>query len=155
MLPDDGFWAAKQVMAFTEAEIRALVRTAEYSSEEGSEYLVKSLMGRREKIGRTYFSHVLPLDNIRIQNGRVVFDDLGVKYGFAPARQYQYAWSSFDNESGARTALAGATSDAVPSGARGGYAVVRIQAGDPKKVVDVYVRQRGGQPEVVGIERTW
>jgi hypothetical protein len=155
MLPDDGFWAAKQVMAFTEPEIRAIVRTAEYSSEEGSEYLVKSLMGRREKIGRTYFTQVLPLDNIRVENGRVAFEDLGVKYGFAQARQYQYAWSSFDNETGARTAISGATSDAVPSGTGGGYAVVRIQAGDPKKVVDVYVRQRGGQTEVIGIERTW
>jgi hypothetical protein len=112
-------------------------------------------MGRREKIGRTYFTHVLPLDNVRVDNGRVVFDDLGVKYGFAQARQYQFAWSSFDNGTGARTAISGATSDTVPTGVSGGYAVVRIQAGDPKKVVDVYVRQRGGQTEVVGIERTW
>ena len=35
MLPDDGFWAAKQVMAFTEPEVRRCVKLAEYSSEAG------------------------------------------------------------------------------------------------------------------------
>jgi hypothetical protein len=52
MLPDGAFWAAKQVMAFTEPEVRAIVKTGEFSSDEGIEYLIESLMKRREKIGR-------------------------------------------------------------------------------------------------------
>ena len=32
-LPDDTFWAARQVMAFTDEEIRAIVQTGQYSKE--------------------------------------------------------------------------------------------------------------------------
>ena len=34
-LPDDEFWAAKQVMAFTDEQIRAIVKVAEYSDPAG------------------------------------------------------------------------------------------------------------------------
>lgn len=155
MLPDDGFWAAKQVMAFTEPEVRAIVKTAEYSSEEGVEYLIRSLMQRREKIGRAYFGMVLPLDSFAIEDGRLKFEDLGAKYGFHSPRNYQISWSSFDNESGARTAVAGASPDVLPSDLRDGYAVAQIKAEDPKKTIDVYVRVRGGRREIVGVERHW
>jgi hypothetical protein len=155
MLPDDGFWAAKQVMTFTEPEIRAIVKTADYSSEAGVEYLIHSLMRRREKIGRAYFSMVLPIDNVTIENGRLRFDDLAVKYGFHASRAYQYRWSTFDNDSGAREEIAGAMSDSLPSSIRDGYAVVEIKAEDPKHFVDVYVRNRRGRSQVVGIERHW
>jgi hypothetical protein len=154
MLPDDGFWAAKQVMAFTEPEVRAIVKLAEYSSEAGNEYLIQSLMKRREKIGRTYFAMVLPLDNFEVDNGHLRFDDLAVKNGFHTPRTYQYEWSTFDNESGGRSPIPGASSDSLPS-IPGGYAVVQIVAEDRKKSVDVYVRSTGGKPEVVGIERHW
>lgn len=154
-LPDDGFWAAKQVMAFTEADIRAMVKTAEYSSEEGVEYLVKSLVGRRDKIGRAYFNDVLPLDNFVVEGGRLKFEDLAVKYGFAQPRTFRYSWASLDNNTGSRTAIAGATSEAVPSTFSSGYGVVQIQGDDVKKVVDVYLRRRGGSIEVVGVERRW
>lgn len=155
MLPDDAFWAARQVMSFTEPEVRAMVQTAKYSSEQGVEYLIQSLMGRREKIGKTFFSMVLPIDNITVEAGRLKFEDLGVKYGFHPPRQYQYAWSRFDNETEARAAIAGGASDALPSDLKDGYAVVQIKGEDPKKFVDVYVRQRNGRTQVVGIERHW
>jgi hypothetical protein len=154
MLPDDGFWAAKQVMAFTEPEVRAIVKLAEYSSEAGNEYLIQSLMKRREKIGRTYFAMVLPLDNFEVDNGHLRFDDLAVKNGFHTPRTYQYEWSTFDNESGGRSPIPGTSSDSLPS-IPGGYAVVQIVAEDRKKSVDVYVRSTGGKPEVVGIERHW
>jgi hypothetical protein len=154
-LPDDEFWAAKQVMAFTEPEVRAMVRTAEYSSEEGTEYLIRSLMQRREKIGRAFFSAVLPLDNFTVENGRLKFDDLGVRYGFHTPRNYQYSWSRFNNDTESRTPMSSATSEAVPSDFNDGYAVVEIRTEDPKKVVDVYVRRRGARTEVVGIERRW
>jgi hypothetical protein len=158
-LPDDGFWAAKQVMAFTEPEVRAMVKTADYTSEEGVNYLVKSLMQRREKIGRAYFQKVLPLDNFTVDGGRLRFEDLAVKYGFAaqpPA--YHYSWATFDNNTETRTAIAGANSESIPASFTDGYAVVQIHGPDPSKVVDVYLRRRGrssSPPQVVGIERRW
>ena len=154
-LPDDGFWAAKQVMTFTEPEVRAMVKTAEYTSDAGVDYLVKSLMQRREKIGRTYFNMVLPLDNFSVEGGRLRFEDLAVKYGFAQPRTYRYSWSTFDNETEARTPIAGASSETVPASFTSGYAVVQIQGEDAKKLVDVYVRRRGAGMQVVGVERRW
>ena len=155
MLPDDGFWAAKQVMMFTEPEIRAMVKTADYSSEEGVEYLIRSLVQRRDKIGRSYFSMVLPIDNLTIENGRLKFEDLAVKYGFHAPRAFQYSWAAFDNETGARKIISGAISERIPSNMRDGYAVVQIKSEDPTKFVDVYVRRRGSHWQVVGIERHW
>ena len=43
-LPDDTFWAAKQVMTFTEPEIRAIVETGEYSDRRAVDYISKVLM---------------------------------------------------------------------------------------------------------------
>ncbi len=61
-LPDDGFWAAKQVMAFTDEQIRAIVATGEYSRKESAEWIANALIERRDKIGRAFFAQVLPLD---------------------------------------------------------------------------------------------
>src|SRR5205085_1933304 len=98
LLPDDAFWAAKTIMRFTEPEVRAIVSLSEYSARAGIDYLVRVLMERQRKIGLAWFSKVLPLDNFRVEQGRLVWDDLGAQYGFFPGRQYTIAWSDFDNE---------------------------------------------------------
>ena len=50
-LPDDTFWAAKQVVAFTEPEVRAMVETGEYSDRAAVDYMVKTLIERlREQV---------------------------------------------------------------------------------------------------------
>ena len=155
MLPDDAFWAAKQVMAFTEPEVRTMVQSAQYSDAEGVEYLIQVLMTRREKIGRAFFGKLLPLDAFQVRDGRLVFDDLEVKYGFRSPRQFEYRWAIFDNGSGTRTPLSEATTAELPSGLGDGYAVAQIRSGDPKKVVDVYVRTGNGRAEVAGVDRKW
>jgi hypothetical protein len=119
------------------------------------EYLIRSLVKRRDKIGRVYFSMVLPIDNVTIANGRLKFDDLAVTYGFQNARTYTYEWSTFNNETEARSSISGSSSDAIPRTVSSGYSVVRIKAEDPKKFVDVYLRHKSGQPQVVGVERHW
>lgn len=164
-LPDDEFWAAKQVMAFTDDDIRAIVHTGQYSDPEAEEYIVRTLMKRRDIIGRTYIERVLPLDRFEVRNGRLVFDDLGVKYGLVPRRDLRVAWSRFDNASGERTRMAGAngsgertlvagaTDFAVPDG-RGEYWVADIsQAGDERRSVSVFVRKQGTSAGVAGVER--
>jgi hypothetical protein len=152
-LPDDGFWAAKQVMRFTEPEIRALVETAQYTDKQAVDYLVRTLVERQRKIGQEYFSAVLPLDEFRIEDGALAFEDLGVKYGFeTAARPYTVAWSRFDNETEQTTPIAGAVSLGIPPGEDGYYAA-RIHATDPKKTVRVFVRRKAGRTAVVGVER--
>jgi hypothetical protein len=154
MLPDDGFWAAKKVMAFTDDQIRAIVNTGEYSDPAAAEYVTRTLIERRDKIGRAYFAKVLPLDNFRLEDGSLRFDDLDVVYGFHPPRTYSFSWSVFDNQTGNKTALAGASVPELPR-SEAQYLAAEIHAGDASKAVTVYVRNTGGAVAVVGVDRRW
>jgi hypothetical protein len=158
--PDDEYWAAKIVMAFTDDDIRALVETGEYSDPRVVDYLVTTLAQRRDKIGRTYFSKVLPLDNFRIANGELLFEDLSAKYKYRPALEYQIAWSKFNNSTGVLTPLPEEKSSRLPrqiaSAADGEYFAASIQVKpDARKTVTVYLRKKGAAHEIVGIERGW
>lgn len=152
MLPDDAFWAAKTIMRFTEPEIRAIMQTCEYSDKEGLEYLIKVMVERQQKIGKTWFSKVLPLDNFRVADGQLQFDDLGQQYGFVPKRDFTIAWSNFDNDSEKKTALA--TGAQIPR-STSAYIAADIHAGNPSMAVTVYLKRNGDNRELVGIERTW
>ena len=77
-LLDDQLWGAKQVMAFTDDDIAALVSAGEYGDAETDEWIVRCLIERRDRIGRTYFTKIPALDNFRIDDGRLQFDDLAV-----------------------------------------------------------------------------
>ena len=157
-LPDDGFWAAKQVMAFTGDQIRAIVATGEYSRKESADWIANTLIERRDKIGRAFFAQVLALDKFAATGDRLRYEDLEVAHGFRPARPIEQAWSVFDNESGQKKPLPG--SSAIPAGAVpvGGYLACDLTSADPKdagKSVTVYLRKRAGEFAIVGIDRKW
>ena len=48
----------KIVMSFTDDDIRAIVETAQYTDPLATEYMTKTLIARRDRIGRTYFAKV-------------------------------------------------------------------------------------------------
>ncbi|HEY3444006.1 MAG TPA: hypothetical protein VGK29_24850 [Paludibaculum sp.] len=126
---DDAYWAAKQVMAFTDADIRALVETGQYSRPETVEYLTRTLAERRDKIGRTYFTRVLAVDNFRIEGDALRFDDLAVRHGFSAPREFFQTMAS-----------------------QGQYQVHRIyEKGKPETTVTVHVMGS----KIVGVERKW
>src|SRR5437016_10486790 len=79
MNPDDAFWAAKQVMSFTDAEIRAMVATGQYSDPAAAEWVARCLIARRDKIGKAYFEKVLALDGFVVAQGQLRFDDLSTR----------------------------------------------------------------------------
>ena len=147
-LPDDIFWAAKQVMAFTREEIRAMVETGEFSDPKAVDYIAGTLEKRQQKIGRYAFSQVLPLDHFAVRDGKLLFEDLGAKYGFSPPRDYRVKWHRFDNTTSQSTPIESAASMLVPR--EQGYLMAEI-SGSGAKLIRVYVH---GQ-DVVGIERTW
>jgi hypothetical protein len=164
---EDAYWAAKTIMRFTEPEIRALVSTAQFSSKAGVDYLVRILVERQQKIGRTYLTQLLPLEEFRVTDGKLAFEDLAVKYGFAQPRSYTISWSNFDNEAERERAINGANSETVPQ-SNSRFLVARIQAGSDapgvcrvcararaagEPSVTVYLRRNGGGYEVVGIQR--
>jgi len=159
-LPDDEFWAAKIVMAFSDDDIRAIAETGEFSDAHVVDYITKTLAARRDRIGRTYFAKVLPLDNFRVQNSELQFDDLAVKYGLARRRYYTPRWFSLDNITNARTPLPNGVDFQLPAqitnAAAGSYFSVVIRlAGEARKTVAVDLRKIQTGIEVVGIERTW
>jgi hypothetical protein len=156
--PDDDYWAAKQVMAFTDDDIRAIVETARYTDNRAAEYMISTLAARRDKIGRMYFSTVLPLDHFRVERDELLFDDLAVQYGFTVPRTYAVRWSSFDNLQQKHAPIPDAESAHLPAKVRGSSlgsyfcAVIEV-TGDPSKRVSVYVRKENGGYKVVGLDR--
>ena len=153
-LPDDAFWAAKQIMRFTEAEIRALVSTAQYSDAAAVDHLVKVLVERQRKIGEWAFREVLPLDNFRVEGNELRFDDLALTHGFSKAREIKILWSAFDNATGQTSSVAPPAGRSVPAAASQ-YLLAILEGEDAAKKVHVYLRKRGGSWEVVGIDRLW
>ena len=130
-LPDDTFWAAKQVMTFTDDDIHVLVSTGQFSDPEAAAWLVRCLVERRNRIGRAYLGRVLPLDNFRVEDGRLVFDDLEARHGLTAARTFTLEWFSLDNGTGQLTPLASSSSFSVPpAGPDDSYIAARISGVD-------------------------
>ena len=76
-------------MAFTDEAIRALVGEAKFSDPEATRLLTEYLITHRDRIGETYFAKVLPLDNFLIEDGRITFEDLQIKYGLGRQARLQ------------------------------------------------------------------
>lgn len=147
-LPADAFWAAKQVMAFTDEHIRAIVKTGKFSNPDAEKYVADTLIKRRDKIGKDFFAQVLPLDRFAVKDGRLTFDNLAVVHKLSGEPTYTFEWSVFDNDSESRSPLAGQTGPQIPL-VTAPYLVCDIHAGDPSKTVSVYVRDG----RVVGVDR--
>lgn len=157
-LADDTFWAARQVMAFTDSEIRAVVKKGEYSDPGAEDWIVRCLIARRDKIGRTYFSKVLPLDRFRVGGGRLEFDDLAVTHGLTPAREDAIRWARFDNKTERHSQL-DAAGPLLPKELRtagaGEYFAAEIRGDDSRKSVTVYLRMQADGAQLVGLDRKW
>jgi hypothetical protein len=158
-LPDDAFWAAKQVMAFTDEQIRALVSTGESSDPRAEEWITRCLIERRNKIGGAFFAPVLPLDRFEIRDGRLEFDDLAARHKMAPPREYNVEWSLFNNETSASMPVAGATGLTLPApflnAGDGSYFAATIRREDKQPSIVVCLRKAPHGFKVAGIERAW
>lgn len=152
--PDDAFWMAKQIMAFTDEQISAIVKSGKYSDPRTEAWIIECLIKRRDKIGRAHFSQVLPLDKFNVVDGRLTFENLAAKYGFEKEPAYQVRWTIFDNEKETHHDLPAENSLRIPQ-ADQDYIAATIQGSDAAKKVVVYLRANGGTRSVVGIERLW
>jgi hypothetical protein len=165
--PDDLFWAALRVMAFTDDQIRAAVKTGGFTDPAAEKLLGDVLIKRRDKIGRVYFSRINPLVRFALSNsGVLTFENPSVRAGFAPKQRYQAVWASFNNSTGEARQIGSAAASQEESVQgpgelpRGDQAFVKvsIRAAEPPHAawatpVDVYFRQAGGAWKLVGVER--
>ncbi len=93
----DGYWGAKLVMSFTDAQLEAIVKQGQYSNPEAEAYLLRTLKKRRDKTGRYWFSRVNPLDKFRIIRNsdgalELDFEDLGVTGNLWSSDQSKYRY---------------------------------------------------------------
>ena len=154
---EDAFWAAKQVAAFTDDEIRALVRTGEYSDPRATDWIAECLIKRRDKIADVAFARVLPLDKFSVKDGRLAFEDLSASRAAGPSRLFQMHWAKYDQQ-GHFTALPNDVGREIPAIRDTEYLAATIgcvgipgqSCPDP---ITVYVRRAGSGPQVVGIDR--
>ena len=165
--PDDSFWAARRVAAFSDELIRAAVAAGEYSDPAAADYLATVLGRRRDKILQTYLPAVNPLVNFRFDGTTLTFDNAAEQAGVARAPGgYSAQWARFDNDAGTADAIGEPVSATgrelpAPSGlpsADGTYVRVQVRAtAAPHESwhtpVDVYFRRTGGGWTLVGIER--
>ncbi len=155
-LPDDEFWMAKQIVNLRDEEIRAIVKTAQYSDARASEWVANCLIERRDKIGRAAFKKLLPIDRFELHDGRLRWVDVAADSKLGNALPIEVRWAVFDNERETSEAITEANSARLPRMQGDGYWMARLASPQrPGQEVRVYVRKRGEQTQVVGVERTW
>jgi len=152
----DAFWAAKQVAAFSDDDIRALVKTGEYSDPRATDWIAECLIKRRDKIVAAAFAMVLPLDKFRVSDGELTFEDLAASSAGGMARQYEVRWSKSD-EFGHLTALPNAVGASIPAAGGAAYLAATIGCVSAEnacpKPITVYLRRAAKSFQVVGIDR--
>jgi hypothetical protein len=167
MRPDDAFWAARIVSKFGEREVRAIVEKAQYTDPAATNYLTRTIMGRRQKVLRTWLNHVNPVvDPALAGDGALTFANAAVDAGVAtPAASYTLQWFRFDNAENQRSNVG----EPVTSPALGGRAPAPLLNGpeyigvsitathgeqpDWAKPTTFYFRRDGGGWKWVGAER--
>ncbi|RPJ52888.1 MAG: hypothetical protein EHM23_32055 [Acidobacteria bacterium] len=167
--PDDDFWAARRVMAFSDEIIRAIVKTGEYSDPAAERHLADVLIKRRDKIGAAYLPAVNPLVDFALDTkGVLTFVNAAVQARVAspPANGYQARWFRFDNETGEARPLGSAVTVGNPTikapvalpGDPGAFVKIEVAAVNPshatwKDPVQVYFRRTNDGWKLVGLER--
>lgn len=150
-LPEDLYWATKKVVAFTDEQIRAIVKTGQYSDLGAESWVIECLIKRRDKIARVYLNQVLAVDHFDVSGDELRFEDLAVRFGVAAARTYTSQWFRYDNDKNVRQPMPspGFRFPAVSEG----YYGVEIGASGTKATTSVYFRQTPQGRELVGIDR--
>jgi hypothetical protein len=168
MRPDDAFWGARLVSKFSDAAIRAVVAKARYSDPRAAEYIMATLVKRRDKVLSAWLVGVNPIVEPAIApDGSFTFENAAVSAGVAtPPEAYVINWSRFDN---ATDSTSGAPIEvrsteartAVPPAlaAADGYIVAEIRTihqGYPSwsAPVRTYFRRTATGWQAVGLERT-
>ena len=100
---DATFWAARKVMAITDEMIAAAVKCGNYSDPSAEQYLIKTLIKRRDAIGRAYLPKINPVVNPQLDaQGMLRFENAVVEADLSPTGEtaYKASWYRFDNATG-------------------------------------------------------
>ncbi|HYR89676.1 MAG TPA: hypothetical protein VE422_36720 [Terriglobia bacterium] len=158
---EDAFWATRLVLMFRDQDIRSMATAGRISNKVAEEYLVSTLIKRRDKVGNYWLRQVSPLDGFRVVDGELMFEDLLVKYGFdKEMRQYNASFASFDNKTGAKANVGTGSANRqgrlplpamIATAAENSFHVVTLTA--DSHAVDVFLKSVSGTQRIVGIQR--
>ena len=163
---DDLFWAARRVMAFSDEQIQAAVKSAEYSSEGAAAYMTDVIIARRDKVGLRWLTAVNPLVRFALDaEGVLTFGNAATETRRASAPDgYSVAWSTFDNTTGLATGV-GTTASVDTERAQAPAAVLEgefmeaaVHTAHPRfpewrRPVVAHFRRAAGGWRLVGIRR--
>jgi hypothetical protein len=144
----DRAWAARKIAAFSEADIRAIVATGQYSNPIAEDWVSRCLIERRRKIIDAFLSGLAGLDGFTVRNGQLAWSYAGP--GAPPEVQVQ--WFRFENGAGERRVISGEQSTRLP---RQDDAAEYLMAelSDDAAAISVYLRMTPKGPFVVGVDR--
>jgi len=105
MTSQDAFWAAKIVTSFTDDDIKTIAETGSFTTPGALDHLVKTLIARRDKIGKTWMNlkKINPLDRFEVlprQDGEknLRFRDVPVTRGYAKRENTLYRYRLAGNK---------------------------------------------------------
>jgi hypothetical protein len=166
MQPDDAFWAARIVAAFSDEAVAAVVKRAAYTDPKVTDYLTNVLKERRDRIAKAWLNKVNPLVDFRLgSDGTLTFDNAAVRAkASTPGRGYTLGWSRFDNAADTHQLVGGEQTVTEPVGKAPaglgdtGYVSVMVRSQHPdhpawSQPVRAYFRREGSGWKTVGLER--
>ena len=165
MRPDDAFWGARRVATFSDAQLRLLAEQGRYSDPEATAQVANALIGRRDRIARTWLTKVTPLVSPVLEDGRLRFANAAVDAKVAkPPAQYVVQWQRFDNDAGAHGNVGAPMAVTTPEAAlpaelaEDSFVVARVHAVHPEyrhwsTPVAFYFRRQGDRWTPVGLYR--
>ena len=166
--PDDSFWAARRVQAFSSEMIRAIVKSGAYSDPNAERYIADTLIKRRDKVAAAYLPTINPLVGFTLgEDGALAFENAAIKADTAapPSGGYTARWATFDNATGAtqplgETSAPQTTLPAPPGLAKttGTFVQVAVTGLDQRypswsAPVTVYFKRQPQTWKLVGVER--
>ena len=164
--PDDTFWAARRVAAFSDEMIQAIAKTGEFSNPRTAGALAATLIARRDRIARAYLPAINPIVDVALAaDGTLTFANAAVDAGVSKPTSYAIEWARFDNATGTSTPFGTRAIVTIPRATApgrlpdeaGAYVKVQISAtaGPPAWAtpVQAYFRRTAGAWTLVGLER--
>jgi len=162
--PADKFWAAKKICHFSRKDLRAIVATAEYTSPAVADYMLRTLVARRDSIAQAYLHWGGGLGRFSVRAGRLAFADLRAAQDLAPdTLRRRIAWRAYDNQTDTLSPVLRRTTSAREGVPLPGYSASYLRATlAAPHAGSTHVFLRRPPPElsspevrrVVGVERT-
>jgi hypothetical protein len=165
MQPDDAFWAAKIVAAFSPEAIQGIVEKAQFTDPRVTDYVTGTLLRRREAVLRTWLLSQSSVAGVRIEgDGTLHFDNLAVDAGLIDGPSgYAFSWFRFDNRTGlheqaAEIKIGTSGASSIPTSLLHGPEYIGVEIREDhaaaRAPVRAYFRKTADGWLTVGMERT-